>query len=52
MRGLWRYDREKRRVWVAGKRIHHGPVGLVLAVVGAVICWHDRQDFPWTNDNP
>jgi hypothetical protein len=40
-----RYDREKRRLWVAGRRIHHGAVGVVLCVLGALLMWDDRHDY-------
>lgn len=36
-----------RRVYIRGKRIHHGPVGLVLTLVGALLAYHDRRDWPW-----
>lgn len=32
------------RVHILGKRVHHGSFGLVLAVVGALLAWHDRDD--------
>jgi uncharacterized membrane protein YccC len=35
-----------RRAHVRGYRIHHGFAGCVLAVVGAVLAWHDRRDLP------
>lgn len=35
------------RVYVRGRRIHHGLAGAVLVVVGAVLCLHDRRDWPW-----
>lgn len=53
-----RYCPDKRRVWVCGKRLHHGLVGaafvskaVVLFAVGAALAYHDRADFPWTKDN-
>lgn len=33
------------RVYVFGRRCHHGLVGTVLAVIGAALAWHDRHDF-------
>lgn len=45
-----------------GYRLHHGMFGLgmmsagtatqnpVLLVVGAMLMWHDRRDFPWPWD--
>lgn len=42
------YDRQKRRVWVLGLRIHHGAFGFLLLVIGTLLVWHDRRDFPWS----
>jgi hypothetical protein len=52
------------RVYLAGKRLHHGTVGLgltvtalkikklrPLALVGLAMIYHDRHDFPWTDKN-
>lgn len=36
-----------RRVYLFGHRIHHGAVGVGLALVGAVLAYHDRRDWPW-----
>ena len=44
---MLRIDHERRRVYVAGYRLHHGLVGLGAAIVGAVLMLHDRRDFPW-----
>lgn len=35
------------RLYVGGQRVHHGLVGAALLVVGAVLVWDDRRDFPW-----
>lgn len=35
------------RLYVKGRRIHHGLTGAVTAVIGAVLCLHDRRDWPW-----
>lgn len=48
---LWRYDRERRRVWVLGARIHHGALGVALLAAGAWLMWDDRKDVPWVHDN-
>jgi hypothetical protein len=32
--GLVRYDVERRRVWVAGQRFHHGLTGALLTSLG------------------
>lgn len=42
-----RIDREQRRVWVCGLRLHHGLVGAGAFLVGAALMLHDRKDFPW-----
>ena len=53
MRGSWangnqliRYDAEKRRLWILGQRVHHGPTGIVLAALGAALVAHDWKDRP------
>lgn len=33
-----------RRCYVLGCRVHHGTIGLVLAIAGAFLAWHDRAD--------
>lgn len=40
MAALLRYDSKKRRVWIWHQRIHHGPVGCLLAI--ALAKWHPR----------
>lgn len=44
---LLRLDRDLRRVYFAGRRVHHGLVGAGMVAVGAVLAWGDRHDFPW-----
>ena len=34
-RPLLHYDAERRRLWLAGQRCHHGATGAVLTSVGA-----------------
>lgn len=36
-----------RRLYCLGLRVHHGPVGVLLAVLGLVLAVHDRRDYPW-----
>jgi hypothetical protein len=43
-----RYDPDLRRVWVLGRRLHHGLAGVILAVAGLVLMWDDRRDAPWS----
>ena len=33
--------------YVAGRRVHHGLVGVVLLLVGAWLALDDAKDFPW-----
>lgn len=60
---LIKVDRDLRRVFFLGARIHHGAIGIasiatglvvkrrvishVLIVAGAVLIADDRHDFPW-----
>lgn len=48
---MLRYCPNKKRVWVLGKRIHHGLVGVALIGVGVALAIHDRKDFPFLKDN-
>ena len=48
---VFHFDREKRRVWVAGWRLHHGFTGMVLAAIGGALMAHDWKDRPhWIHD--
>ena len=44
---LLHIDHDKRRVYICGRRLHHGLVGLGAAAIGAALMLHDRRDFPW-----
>lgn len=35
------------RVYIAGRRIHHGRAGLWLLALGALLVAHDWRDRPW-----
>lgn len=35
------------RVYICGRRLHHGLTGALLIPLGLLLCWHDRRDFPW-----
>lgn len=35
------------RCYLLGKRIHHGPVGILLTILGVIIAYSDKKDFPW-----
>ena len=43
---LFGYDPAKRRLWVAGQRVHHGATGILLAAVGCALVAHDWRDRP------
>jgi hypothetical protein len=38
------YDPDRRRMWVAGQRLHHGATGIALAAAGIVLVAHDWKD--------
>jgi hypothetical protein len=38
-------DRELRRVFVLGKRVHHGLAGAAIALIGVALVIHDRKDW-------
>lgn len=44
LRMLIRVDRKLRRTWVLGRRVHHGALGLGMAVLGLGLMAHDRRD--------
>ena len=48
---LLRINMDVRRVWILGKRIHHGAVGAVMTIAGIALMAHDIKDFPWLADN-
>ena len=39
-----RYDADRRRLWLAGQRCHHGATGALLAAFGLVLMAHDWKD--------
>ena len=41
---LLRYDARRRRLWVAGQRVHHGMTGVLLLATGAALMLHDWKD--------
>jgi hypothetical protein len=41
---LLRYDPDRRRLWVAGQRVHHGLTGAFLFAAGTVLMLHDWKD--------
>lgn len=42
--------RANQRLYVHGKRLHHGLTGCVLITVGAVLAAHDWHDRWWLHD--
>ena len=44
VKGLLLYDSQLRRVWVGGRRLHHGLTGLFLAGAGLALMAHDWRD--------
>lgn len=40
------FDAERRRLWIAGQRVHHGLTGALLATTGALLMAHDWKDRP------
>jgi hypothetical protein len=41
---LLRYDADRRRLWVAGQRVHHGLTGAFLFAAGTALMAHDWKD--------
>jgi hypothetical protein len=41
---LLRYDASRRRLWIAGQRVHHGLTGVVLLAAGTALVLHDWKD--------
>ena len=41
---LLRYDGDRRRLWIAGQRVHHGLTGVVLLAAGTALVLHDWKD--------
>lgn len=37
----------RRRLYLRGRRIHHGLTGALLAALGVVLMLDDARDFPW-----
>lgn len=40
-----RIDRQSMRVWLLGRRVHHGAVGVILILIGTLLAAHDRRDL-------
>ena len=39
-------DLERRRIWIAGQRVHHGLTGFLFAAAGIALMAHDWKDRP------
>lgn len=39
------YNRAERRLWIARQRCHHGALGCLAIVLGALLVVHDRRDY-------
>ena len=37
-------DLARRRLWLGGRRVHHGLTGLLLAALGTALMAHDWRD--------
>jgi hypothetical protein len=46
-RGRVEYDWQRRRMYLFGRRLHHGLTGAVFVAVGLGLMWHDRADRWW-----
>lgn len=44
--------RPRCKLYIAGRRVHHGLTGIALIAVGALLCLHDRRDWPWPLRDP
>lgn len=36
-----------RKLYVGKHRVHHGAFGVFLTIVGTLLAYHDRRDWPW-----
>lgn len=45
---MLKIDKHNLRVYLAGRRVHHGLLGCFLVGLGATLVVHDRHDFPWS----
>jgi 2-oxoglutarate ferredoxin oxidoreductase subunit beta len=41
---FFRYDWQRRRMFVVGQRLHHGVTGIMLATLGGILIAHDWKD--------
>jgi hypothetical protein len=41
------YDSPHKRMYLFGRRVHHGLTGAVFVAVGLGLMWHDRADRWW-----
>jgi hypothetical protein len=45
--GVVECDWERKRMYVFGRRLHHGLTGALFVAVGVGLMWHDRADHWW-----
>ncbi len=45
--GVIECDWERKRMYVFGRRLHHGLTGAIFVAVGVGLMWHDRADRWW-----
>jgi hypothetical protein len=45
--GVVECDWERKRMYVFGRRLHHGLTGAIIVAVGVGLMWHDRADRWW-----
>jgi hypothetical protein len=45
--GVVECDWEQKRMYVFGRRLHHGLTGAIFVAVGVGLMWHDRADRWW-----
>jgi hypothetical protein len=45
--GVVECDWERKRMYVFGRRLHHGLTGALFVAVGVGLMWHDRADRWW-----
>ena len=46
-RGRLECDWQRKRMYLFGRRLHHGLTGAVFVAVGLGLMWHDRADRWW-----
>jgi hypothetical protein len=47
VQGVVECDWERKRMYLFGRRLHHGLTGAVIVGLGLGLMWHDRADRWW-----